>query len=133
MMGCEQAHRDGQPPTWPCAAGAQEDKDCTFQPAVGFNAVTLGLSRGHSVNLGESTDEMMERLTFVDRQRREHAQQARLAELQAGECTFKPSINEKSRKMARVGPAAGWSPFLPDRVPLPTPHGLALCRAGSCV
>jgi len=81
-----------------------EDKDCTFQPAVGFNDVTLGLSRGHSVNLGESTDEMMERLTFVDRQRREHAQQARLAELQAGECTFKPSINEKSRKMARKKP-----------------------------
>jgi hypothetical protein len=69
---------------------------------VRFHDVTLGLSRGHSANLGESSDEMMERLTYIDRQRKELAQQARLAETQAEECTFKPQINENSRKMARV-------------------------------
>ena len=49
----------------------QDDEDCTFQPAVGYNEATLGLSRRYSVNLWESEEERVERLAFVDRQRKE--------------------------------------------------------------
>jgi len=77
------------------------DGDCTFQPQI-CRGSSLVLSRQHAAHVGESDGEKWVRLSFLDQQRKEA--EAMLDEEHYKECTFKPSINERSRRMARARP-----------------------------